>query len=42
MDDVRDLQNDAKSLFEEGDYEEAREKADEANEELERIIDLLE
>lgn len=39
MNDVRDLQEDAKNLFEDGDYEGAKEKADEAVEELEKIME---
>jgi TolA-binding protein len=42
LEDVSDLQNEAKSLFEEGDYEGAKEKADEALDELERIMDPFE
>ncbi len=41
LDDARDLQNEAKSLFEEGDYEKAKEKADEAVDGAAKITDDL-
>jgi tetratricopeptide (TPR) repeat protein len=42
LDDARDLHNEAKNLFEEGDYEGAKEKADEAIEELEKLMEPFE
>jgi hypothetical protein len=42
LDDARGAQSEAKSLFEDGDYERAKEKAEEAADDSERITDQME
>jgi len=42
LDDARDTQGEAKSFFEDGNYEQAKEKAEEAGAEMERITEQME